>query len=230
MGDETGWREDGRNGYIWAMGTPEGDCYYERHASRSGDVINDLLGEAFTGVLTTDFYAGYNDTPGGKHQRCWVHLLRDLHKLKEQYPQHSEVLAWAEAIRHLYDRAVAVRDQSESIRRAHRSEGEAQIRVLGQQYCALKGHPCQTLAKRLLRHQGELLVFLTSLGVEPDNNRAERMVRPLVVTRKISGGSRSKTGSETHMILASVVQTCQAKSRHVFSEILRLLQSPLPQF
>ncbi len=227
--DETGWREDGRNGYIWGMGTPEGDWYFERHASRSGKIIDDLLGEDFTGVLTTDFYAGYNDTPGGKHQRCWVHLLRDLHKLKELHPNREDVRAWAMAVRQVYDEAVAIRPHAEAVRRTQREHGERQIRELGQQYGGEKGHPCQTLAKRLLRYQGELLVFLTAPGVEPDNNHAERMVRPLVVTRKISGGSRSKVGSDTHMILASVVQTCQAKANNVYHEILRLLQSPLPQ-
>ncbi len=28
-GDETGWREGGRNGYIWCFCTPEGERYYE---------------------------------------------------------------------------------------------------------------------------------------------------------------------------------------------------------
>jgi transposase len=229
-GDETGWRENGRNGYIWGLGTPDGVCYFEWHPSRKGEVINTILGEDFTGVLTTDFYAGYNDTPCGKHQRCWVHLLRDLHALKENFPQHAEVLAWVADVRQVYYQAVAVRDREDHVRWAQREQGERTIQTFGQQYTGERLHPCQTLAKRLLRHQGELLVFLTAPGVDPDNNRAERLVRPLVVARKISGGSRSGVGSVTHMILASIVSTCQATARNVFHELLRLLQSPLPQF
>lgn len=227
--DETSWRENGRNGYIWAMGTPEGEAYFERHASRSGQVIQKLLGEDFTGVLTTDFYAGYNDTPGGKHQRCWVHLLRDLHALKEDHPQHDEVQAWAISVRQVYEHAVAARDRPASERQSQREHGEHRLRELGQQYGGERPHPCHALAQRLLRHQGELLVFLTAPGVEPRNNRAERLVRPLVVARKISGGARSKAGTDAHMILASLVQTCQAKARNVFEELLRLCQTPLPQ-
>jgi transposase len=229
FGDETGWRENGQNGYAWAIGTPEGERYFERHASRAGAVINMILGEDFDGVFTTDFYAGYNDTPGGKHQRCWVHLLRDLHALKEKYPQREEVLTWAAGVRQIYADALAVRQHAAPVRQAQRAHGEQQLHQLGQQYGGDRHHPCAALAKRLLRHQGELLVFLTAPGVDPDNNAAERQVRPLVVARKISGGTRSDVGSHTRMILTSFLATCQAKDRNVFQEFLRLLQSPLPQ-
>lgn len=65
--DETGWREAGQNGYAWLLATPEGERYVEYHHSRAGAVANGLLGEDFGGVLVSDFYGGYNDTPGGRH-------------------------------------------------------------------------------------------------------------------------------------------------------------------
>ena len=85
----TGWRENGENGYVWFAGMPTGERYFEYHHSRAGAVINTLLGEDFSGVLGSDFYAGYNDTPGGRHQRCWAHLLRDLHDLKQDHASPS---------------------------------------------------------------------------------------------------------------------------------------------
>jgi hypothetical protein len=68
-------------------------------------VFERLRGD-FGGYLVTDFCAAYNSYPG-KHQRCWVHLLRLLHDLKERHPQDAAVRAWARAVRRLYDRAVA---------------------------------------------------------------------------------------------------------------------------
>ncbi len=65
--DETGWREDGINGYIWAVSTPT-IRYYEYHHSRGGEVVKELIGEDFGGVLGSDFYAGYN-IHQGLHQR-----------------------------------------------------------------------------------------------------------------------------------------------------------------
>lgn len=82
--DETGWREDGENGYIWAVSTPS-IRYDEYHHSRAGDVVTELIGENYGGVLGSDFYAGYN-IHQGLHQRCWVHFLRDVHDLKKAPP------------------------------------------------------------------------------------------------------------------------------------------------
>ncbi len=66
------------NGYIWLLSTPEGERAYTFDHSRAGHISNGVLGEDFAGVLVTDCYGGYNDTPGGQHQRCWVHLLRAM--------------------------------------------------------------------------------------------------------------------------------------------------------
>jgi hypothetical protein len=84
--DETGWREDGQNGYIWAFSTPGDDTvrYYEYAQSRGGHMVRRILGGTFRGHLVSDFACGYNRHPC-QHQRCWVHLLRDLHDLREWY-------------------------------------------------------------------------------------------------------------------------------------------------
>ena len=62
-------------------------------------------------------------------------------------------------------------------------------------------------------------------GVPADNNEAERSIRPLVVLRKISGGTRSAVGSQTRMDLASVFGTWQARGLNPFVTCLTLLQS-----
>ena len=90
----------------------------------------------------------------------------------------------------------------------------------------MKGHPCQTLAKRLLRHQDEVFVFVLVPGVSADNNLAERSLRPLVISRKISGGTRSPQGSQTRMVLTSLFQTWAAQGRNPLVECRRLFQTP----
>jgi transposase len=104
-GDETVWREEGQNGYVWLFCTPEGERYYEYDEydkSRAGAVARRILGSEFKGTLVSDFYAAYNDFPG-EHQRCWAHLLRDLHQLKEEHKDNAQVLEWAQQLRYLYD-------------------------------------------------------------------------------------------------------------------------------
>ena len=89
--DETGWREDGSNGYVWCACTPQWR-YYEYHHSRGSETVKAVLGASFEGGLGSDFLASYN-VYAGLHQRCLVHLLRDRHELKEQYPEDADVRA-----------------------------------------------------------------------------------------------------------------------------------------
>ena len=105
-GDETGWRENGQNGWAWTFvtGGPTAVRYFEYDRSRSHLVAQRILGPNFRGWLVTDFYAAYNLIPG-RHQRCWVHLLRDLHALKERQADDPAVLHWATAVRQLYEDA-----------------------------------------------------------------------------------------------------------------------------
>jgi transposase len=55
--DETGWREDGQNGYIWAFSTPGDETVrsYEYDPSRGGHVVRRILGGSFRGHLVSDF-------------------------------------------------------------------------------------------------------------------------------------------------------------------------------
>jgi transposase len=232
--DETAWRESGQNGYIWALITPEGIHYYHYEKSRESWVIKNLLSNEFKGHLSSDFYAGYNIYPG-KHQRCWVHLLRDLHKLKEMYPEDKAIVEWARAVRQLYDEGQSL--VKGEVEPGPIARGEKYIKlvedshILGLEYAQFKDHPCQALAKRLLRHEEELFQFVLVPGLSADNNLAERGVRPMVVMRKISGGSRSERGSKTRMNLSSLFQTWVAKGLEPLSECRKLLgyQTLLPQ-
>jgi len=232
-GDETAWREEGQNGYVWLFATPQGERYYEYDRSRAGAVARRILGSEYKGTLVTDFYAAYNDF-AGEHQRCWAHLLRDLHQLKEEHKDNQEVLGWAGELRALYDQAQAlVRGPAPPT--AHEREAlYAQLvqatGELARKYANAKEHsayPCHTLSKRLLLHLDGLFQFVRQPGLSADNNLAERSVRPVVVMRKISGGSQSVRGSRTRMMLASLFGTWRAKGLNPFSECLALLSRPL---
>ena len=65
--DETGWRENGRNGYVWTFSTPAERFFLRR--GRGKEVVDEVLGESFGGILVSDFYASYDHYPGLK-QRC----------------------------------------------------------------------------------------------------------------------------------------------------------------
>ena len=104
-GDETGWREDDRNGYLWSLSTPEVRCFLRR-GSLGRQAVAEVLGDEFEGVLVSDFYGAYN-VHQGLHQRCWTHLLRDIRQLKEKYPGHQGLAQWTQEVREAYDQAQA---------------------------------------------------------------------------------------------------------------------------
>jgi transposase len=228
--DETGWREDGTNGYVWSLSTPTLRSY-EYHHSRGGAVVKHLLGEDFQGVLGSDFYGGYN-IHQGEHQRCWVHFFRDIHDLKKRYPDDGPLGQWATQVKRIYERAkiAAVPDPQEPPAKQHTQRVVLQHAFEQElwQVCApfvATSTPMQTLCKRVERFLPELFVFVAFPGVPSDNNLAERSVRPLVIARKISGGSRSPKGSATRMGLASLFGTWIAQGLNPFHQCLALLSS-----
>jgi hypothetical protein len=69
--------------------------------------------------------------------------------------------------------------------------------------------PEVTLARRIRRYLQERFTFVRDPAVPPTNNAAERTLRPLVIARKVSGGTRSAQASITRMVLASLAATGQ---------------------
>ena len=230
--DETGWREDGINGYIWSVNTPT-IRYYEYHHSRAGEVIQQLIGEDYQGVLGSDFYAGYN-IHQGFHQRYWVHYLRDIHDLKKKYPHDEALWAWAQDVKAVYEKAVAWAEagpdpqspplHQHQVRVAQQHAFEQELWMLCQPYVRTTAVQ-RVLCERVEEFLPELFVFVRVPGVPAHNNLAERSVRPLVIARKISGGTRSPKGSRTRMGLASLFGTWTARHLNPFRQCLSLLTS-----
>ena len=57
--DETGWRVNGNNHWLWSFSNDD-VSFYKIDPTRSQDVVKNVLGEVFRGVLITDFYGAYN--------------------------------------------------------------------------------------------------------------------------------------------------------------------------
>ncbi len=227
-GDETGWREDGVNGYVWTFCTPV--AQYFTRGSRGGAMVDAVLGAAFAGVLVSDFYAGYAHYPGAK-QKCWAHLLRDVHDLRVMHPADADVQAWAAGVHDLYRQAVTWKETHATDGEAARRQAEMRFMRELQRVIAPSTEaqaPQRTLSQRMAKHLHELFVFVREPDVPPDNNEAERALRHLVTSRKISGGTRSMAGSETKMTLATLFGTWRRTSSNPFRACRALLISPQP--
>lgn len=229
--DETGGRENGKNGYFWNFSNNKYQFLIYRH-SRGSKVVTEMLGEDgenFEGVLTTDFYASYNEY-AGFHQRCWVHYLRDIKELKSEYPKDRLLKTWAKDIHQLYETAKLYTGPpndlpcrlQEQMREREEAFFKKQLTDICSPYLE-KQTVFSTLNARALKYISELFTFIRFPNISSDNNQAERILRHTVVSRKISGGTRSQKGSETKSILASLFGTWRLQNLNPFEQTKLLL-------
>ena len=228
--DETGWREDGHNGYAWTFSTP--DYRYFVRGSRAKTNLTEALSDTFGGVLVSDFYAA-STNDDGRHQYCWAHLLRDVHDLVGQHPRAAGVRGWADAVHTLFVQAQAFASDNPSTRRQAERAFQIELGALCAPYLAGAATesaaavpPQRTLCQRIEKHLVDLFVFVEDPAVPPTNNAAERSLRHLVICRKISGGTRSAAGSTTKMRLATLFGTWRAQGLNPFDECRILLANP----
>ena len=175
--DETGGRENGKNGYNWSFSNNKIHFLLYRK-SRGKQVVDEVLGDGFEGVLSTDFYAAYN-TYSGFHQRCWVHLLGDIKDLVELYPNDKELDKWAKKIHAIYEEAKAYSGPNDNLPAGI----IAQERINKQRYFEDKlraictplvktEKPMNILCSRITKYLQELFVFVRFEGIPSDNNTA----------------------------------------------------------
>lgn len=208
--DETGWRMDGNNRWLWSFSTDE-QSYYTIEASRGSKVVDRVLGEAYSGTLVSDFYGAYNKLDSAK-QRCWAHVLRKCAELCEKYPKDIEIQYYASRLKRFYQWGVRLQqlyENGDDITCQHKRLQTNTERFLFRRW---KSAVLKTLTKRLIKHRTELYTFITT-GVEPTNNRSEREIRPAVLMRKTSYGNRSEQGAKNQAVLMSVIRTCHKQSR-----------------
>lgn len=220
--DETGWREAGRNGYVWTFCTPTQQLFL--HGGRDKQMLGRGLGDDFAGIMVSDFYGVYTGHDG-EHQYCWAHLLREIHELTIRHPDDGAVQGWAVAVGAVLAEAQAGATGSRASRWRVRRRVQADLRRLCEPW--QEPRVAQTpLCNRLLRHLESLFVFVTEPEVPATNNAAERSLRPLVVSRKISGGTRSPQGTTTMMALASLFGTWRLQGLNPYDACRTLLASP----
>lgn len=214
--DETGWKVFGvetMNWCLWCFCNSEAAYYYvDRH--RSSEVVKKLLGGSIGGVLVTDFYSSYNKIEA-KKQKCLVHVLRDIKNyLEEETRDHLILLQIKEGLEWIIEKGLELQKDAGTAT-AECIAWQINRQLLKERLeglCKLQSEDenAARLIKRLERFKGELLTF-ADYPVEYHNNRAERALRPLVVTRKISYGSQTEEGARTTCIMMSILQTCRMR-------------------
>lgn len=203
-GDETSWRMNGENWWCWAALT-EKSIYYTIEDTRGKGVAKEIF-EGSKGVLTRDDYAAYNSIDC-EQQSCWTHLLRKSHDAAHAESASEEVRRLHITLKDLFD--LLSGDCRKPFNLSERKElylwyKKDLEKIIDTTYTATDAKKIQT---RVRNQNTNLLTALLHEGVSLTNNAAEQAMRAMVITRKISGGSKSKEGAKTHAVNMSVIET-----------------------
>lgn len=208
--DETSWpvQNAGEGRYAWVMtGTETAEVVFLLGTSRGkGNALTLQGGSSAVGI--SDDYGAYR-TIFVHHQLCWAHPHRKFRDLAEStvIPENTRrrCKAVAEQFSVLYRRLRTVLDRPDH---ACRKRAIASFRrKLTELSLPASDDPKKlaTLKHTLRKNIDSYLTCLSHPGIPPDNNKAERALRHLVLKRRTSFGSRTERGAETTAILASVL-------------------------
>lgn len=233
--DETGWTEGNSRAWLWTAVTPKVSLF-RIEASRSGAVVEKLLGKDFCGVAGTDRYGAYNRIPLKQRALCHAHLKRNFQGLVDRRGEGARVGNWG------------VRELGRLFALWHRfQDGELDRKGMQEELKPIKARfgrvleqglwgedpKAETLCWQLKQQWEALWTFAQVEGVEPTNNAAERALRPGVLWRKGSFGSQSQRGSRFAEVMMSVAASCRQQKRNLLGFLMAacratLSDSPIP--
>lgn len=197
------------------------DTLFKIDPTRSADVLIEVLGAEFDGVLGCDYFSAYRRYHrefGGTLQFCLAHLIGDV-KYLTTLPDARD-RAYGERLREALRSLFAVIHRREELpAAAFQVQLEAaRVEVMRRgTHEVPETRPSRNLAKRFETHGESDFRFVTTPGVEPTNNLAEQAIRFVVIDRLITQGTRSEAGNWWCERIGTVIATCAQQGRCVFS-------------
>jgi transposase len=216
--DETGHKENGDRWWTWCF-RAELYTLYHIDAHRSADVLMDILGKEFKGVIGCDYFGAYRRylrECSVRLQFCLAHLIRDV-KFLTTLPDAAD-RRYGENLRVALKALFEVFHQREKL-----PEGvflarlqAARDEVLRVGLAAPATQHGQNMQKRFSEHGAAYFTFVTTPGVEPTNNLAEQAIRFVVIDRHITQGTRGPGGRRFCERMWTVIATCVQQGKSVY--------------
>ena len=222
--DESPTKEGKAKAWVWTF-VAATFTFFACRTSRAADVLQELLGAAFTGVVHCDRARMYWSF--GRLQWCWAHLKRDFQALIDSPCTVSKRLGHdlMRPTKEMFALWQKVRDGTIG-RRTFRKRMEPIRQQI--ESCLLRGYfdaRTHGFCKELYDYRERLWTFVEVEGVEPTNNAAERALRHAVIWRKLSFGTQSAAGSRFVERLLTMIETCRRQKRNVFTWLVEAVEA-----
>lgn len=220
--DETGMSVNGKNWWLWSFRTDMDESLVVIRDSRGKEVLEEILGEDYTGADITDGWWAYKNLR--VVQRCWAHLLREVDGNKH-VSEKGEALSKEIHKRYRLLKEFLDKDPPIGKRERQKNIWEKELLEIVEQYdSALNTRSLVTYLKNGL---GCWYTCLLYPGMQPTNNLGEQAIREHVIMRKIIGTFRSIEGSENYQYIASMFATWRLQGKNIFEELEQLLRKEL---
>lgn len=208
--DETGWWVGGPKSWLWVCTNVDSTVYHVANG-RGRQVIFDILGTDFPGVLVSDCLVVYDDASPHQH-KCYAHHLKAIHQACEGHPDKG--LGYLTELRNMLLVAMAVKNMHSQLNGDIYAESCRRLETWAEELLVLpRGQPEEeSVRRRMFKQRDHLFTFLYHPEVEATNNLAERQLRPAVIARKVSCGNRTPRGAHTWEVLTSIAATCAQRS------------------
>lgn len=225
--DETGHKEKGKPWWTWCFRAPL-YTLFKIDKSRGSDVLVEMLGQEFDGVLGCDYFSAYRKYMKDFDvlvQFCLAHLIRDVKflttlpdKVTAAYGQ--RVL---EGLRKMFH-VIHQRDTMDPTR-FQRALEKARDELLAVGKRAPQRNEAQHMAERFRLHGAAYFRFITTPGIDPTNNLAEQAIRFVVIDRLVTQGTRSERGRRWCERIWTAIATCGQQGRNVFEYLCQSIDA-----
>ena len=228
--DETGFKINHKNGWLWAMATSEVSVF-ALCGSRGKKMAQSLLGENH-GFVISDRYGAYSWIEDDKRQLCLAHIIRDFTRISERNHPISMVgkrlLVAIKTVFTLWGNWLSLPDtKSPFYEIPEFVTWKDYIKRLLQEAVSSDCQKSSATCNRILGKFDSIWTFTKFPGVEPTNNHAERILRPAVIYKKLCFGVDSKRGARFLERILSVIQTTRLKKINPFDFIAQRVKELL---
>ena len=216
--DETSFSLNGKLVWVWIITDPiTGMAVYVIRDSRGRKVLEEVLGK-WAGTIVCDGWQAY----WAYHiQRCWAHILREMHDIQAKNRDDWNAAHVTRMIERIFNDAVAASETCKTIgaRKAARRRLIRRTRYIARQY--IDDPVLGKFMGKLDRAAGDLFEFVVDPTIPPTNNIAERGLREIVVHRKIRGAIRAVETMEWMGNLFTCVMTWKSQGKDYREELVK---------
>lgn len=216
--DETKVSIQGYTCYIWTFTNLNTVLFYFTE-NRKTDFIPKLI-DGFKGVLISDFYKGY-DSINCIHQKCLIHLMRDINKalFKDQQNEELKYIAiqFGTLLKTIIDTIDRYGLKKRYLNKHNKDVKRFYKNILNYNF---ETEPAIKFIKRFIKYQNSLFTFLNYDGVPWNNNNAEHAFKHFATYRKNADGMYTENSIKKFLILLSLYETCKYRNISFYKFLL----------